>query len=133
MYKFGHWYTTVGGDKTTNPRRNEVPLYFKHLKNVCMSKDRVKPHAGNRLWKASVTSELLKEFMLLIYRECLQIDKKTNIPAEKQTKGDEGEVHGRGNKRDPGFHYEPENTLSSGPCWETFIHPSGRQKLKIMR
>lgn len=91
-----------------------MPLYFKKLRKVCVSKDKVKPHTDNRLRKASVTSEFFKEFMPLIYRECLQIEKKTSSPIVKETKGEEG-VHGRGNKNDPGFHYEPGNTVSSGP------------------
>lgn len=52
--------------------------------------------------------------MLLVCREGLQID-KTNSPIEKQTKGDERQVHRKGNKNDPGFHYEPGNTVDSGP------------------
>lgn len=59
---------------------------WKNRKRFMCQKDSIKPHPSSWLWKAFLTLWLLTELIFLLYKEYLQIDKKTNGPTEKWIK-----------------------------------------------
>lgn len=98
MYKLGGGRlpppSMVGRDKSHMPWKKFGFSLFRKIGKDVYVKDYIKPHPWNRL-KSICNVMAIKEFISLLNKECLQIEKKKSNPTEKLTK----EMKGSSQKR----------------------------------